>query len=119
MIKVCELCGTEYESDAQYCNLCRRESLIAVETPPEPKGPAAPLTTDPITLGLVATVWLLGLGYLLAEVRPRSWAVLVLVWGALTLISTALCLTMKNARMAAIFSAIGLVFVAIYGALQL
>ena len=114
MLKVCELCGAEYEDHATYCNVCRKESLIAVETPAPPRTRPPPLVSDPATLAFVAALWLLGLGYLLGEVRPRSWETLVVVWAALTAATAAVCVPMRNPRMAVIFSALGLLFSAIY-----
>ena len=119
MLKVCEICGAEYESHATYCNLCKKESLIAVETPVVPEAPPPRLIEDAPTLAFVAIVWLLGLGYFLVEVRPRDWGSLSMGWLALTGVTAAFCFAMRNLRMAAIFSAIGLGFVAIYGLLAL
>jgi hypothetical protein len=117
--KRCEICGTEYGSDAEYCNLCKKESLIAIEAPPEPDVEAAPLATDPATLAFVSILWILGLGYLLAEMRPRSWYALLVAWASLSALTWVFCLAMRNQRMAAIFSGIGLGFCAIYGLLAL
>ena len=118
MLKRCELCGTEYASDAEYCNLCKKESLVAVDEP-EPVVEPVPLVADPVTLVFVAMLWLLGLGYLIGEVRPRSWDVLAVAWGCLTAGTFAVSLAMRNPRLAAIFSLIGAVFCAIYGLLVL
>ena len=119
MHRVCEICGTEYGSDAEYCNLCKKESLIAVETEPEPEPPRPPLIDDPQTLWFVAVLWLLGLGYLLAQVRPREWLDLLAGWGCLAALTWAACFAMRNARMAVVFSLLGLLFCAIYGLLVL
>ena len=119
MSKVCEICGTEYGADAAYCNLCKKESLLAVSTKPAPAAPPEPLMADPPTLAFISVVWLLGLGYLLAEVRPSTWLALFFVWLSLAAITWAVCFAMRNTRMAAIFSSLGLVFCAIYGLLQL
>ena len=119
MSKVCELCGTEYGSEAEYCNLCKKESLVAVHPPEIVPPPPERLVADPATLGFVSIAWLLGLGYLLGEVRPRSWMELLFGWGAITAITGAAGLAMRNARMAGIFSLLGLLFCAIYGLLLL
>jgi hypothetical protein len=116
--KICDSCGAQYEAHAQYCNICKKESLTRVEGPPPPNVRSAPLVADMPTLVVVSAIWLLGLGYLLAEVRPRSWAAIAISWGTLAAITTVFCFVMRNPRMAAIFSAIGLVFCSIYGLLR-
>jgi hypothetical protein len=72
-----------------------------------------------LALTVVASIWALGLAYMLAQVRPRSWAAVGLAWGGLTAVTTAISFAMRNAKMAAIFSAIGLVFCAAYAFLRI
>lgn len=119
MIKVCQICGTEYPDHAEYCNVCKQESLVPVETAPAPKEKPPRLIADGPTLAYLAVAWLLGLGLLIGEVRPRSWTTLGLSWAFLTGISLAFCLVMRNLRMGVIISAVGILFFLIYGLLAL
>lgn len=119
MIKVCRNCGTEYPDHAEYCNLCKEESLDPVATPAPPKPKPARLIADAPTLTYLAVAWLLGLGLLIGEVRPRSWTTLGLSWVFLTGISLAFSLVMRNLRMGVIISGVGISFFVIYGLLLL
>lgn len=117
LIKVCTQCGTEYERDADYCNVCRRSSLVAVEisTPEETK---APIRSDRFALTVIGITWLLGLGYLLAEMRPRNAIDLFTGYSFLVVVTFVVSMVMKNLRVFALFSGFGLLSVLLYAAVR-
>ena len=118
MIKVCSICGAEYEDHATYCNVCKQDSLVPV-IERVVKKQSQRLVEDGPTLAYVTAAWLLGLGYMIGQLRPRTWTTLVLGWAFLTLLTTVFCIVMRNVRMAAIMSLFGLCFFVIYGVLIL
>lgn len=114
MLKVCIECGTQYERDAHYCNVCRKESLVPFEPPPEPTPPRTPLGEDRYAVIIAAVTWFAGIGYLVGELRPREVTTLLYGWLTMTIITLVVGMIVKNVRVFVLFSGIGLLCCAIY-----
>ncbi len=114
MLKVCTICGAEYEAHADYCNVCKQHSLTPVASIDAPQAEREPLSADHVGLAAGGALWLLGMGYFLVNHRPRGLLDLGLAWSLLTGISLIGGLAAGNVRLGAFFSAVGLGFMALY-----
>lgn len=118
-MKVCVNCGAEYERDADYCNVCRMESLVAVEPPPAPRRPRRPLRDDLNAVLVAAVTWIIGLGYLIGDLAPRELGTLMMGWLMLTLITLVAGMILSNLRVFVAFAVLGMVCCVIYAAVKL
>lgn len=111
---MCIECGAEYERDAHFCNVCRKESLVPFEPPPEPAPPRPRLGEDRYAVILAAVTWFAGIGYLVGEIAPRAWTTLFGGWAFLAVVSGIVGMIVKNVRVFAFFSGLGLLCCVIY-----
>lgn len=111
---MCVECGAEYERDAHYCNVCKKESLVPFEPPRPPAAPRPRLGEDRYAVIVAAVTWFLGLGYLIGEVAPRTWTTLMTGWVFLTVVSLVVGMIVRNVRVFVFFTGLGLLCCVIY-----
>ncbi len=119
MARLCESCGAVYDhDDANYCNVCGSEALIPlVEVQPTP--PQRRLREDPTSLVVATVLWISGVLYMVGDRQPRTWGPLLFLWGTLTIMGIAAGLVLRNLRTFAFFSAVGALFLILYGVVKL
>ena len=119
MARQCPACGTVYDNDdADFCNACGHDGLVPFGEP-APQPPHRDLRDDPYSLVAAAVLWLSGMLYIVGNRQPRSWTMLVFLWGVIAVAGIVAGLILRNTRPFVAFAGVGALFALLYGLIKL